>query len=441
MKVYLQTLGCRVNQYETDAARELFIRNGYEIASSPEEADVCVVNTCTVTGEADRKSRQQLRKMARLNPRAVVVAMGCMSEMADGAVDADVILGTKDKNLIVEKTEEFLREREKSELTHRGETTRPEVSKKDDYNEFGTVLSPEGTRAFMKIEDGCNKFCTYCIIPFARGRVASRDEENIISEAKYLASKGFREVVVSGIHICSYGKDRGEGIEALSRVLARIGEIEGIERIRIGSMEPMSLTPEFISDLSNIPKLCPHFHLSLQSGSATVLKRMNRDYDPGQYMEKVELLRSAFPSMSLTTDIICGFPGETDEEFSETLKFCDRAGFTKIHVFPYSRREGTAAAKMQQLPGGLGKERAGVLGEWSDRAEERFAEGFVGKETSVLIESYRDDMAEGYSPEYVRSFIKMDRAVFEKLKGTIVRVRAAGASSGNIICDLILNNY
>ncbi len=439
MKVYLQTLGCRVNQYETDAARELFIRSGYEITSSPEDADICVVNTCTVTGEADRKSRQQLRKMARLNPRAVVVAMGCMSEMAEGTVDADVILGTKDKTLIVEKTEEFLKTREEKELTHTGKTTRPEVSKKDDYHEFGTVLSPEGTRAFMKIEDGCNKFCTYCIIPFARGRVASRDEENIISEAEYLASQGFREVVVSGIHICSYGKDRGEGIEALSRVLRRIGGIDGIERIRIGSMEPMSLTPEFISDLSRIPKLCPHFHLSLQSGSATVLKRMNRDYDPGQFIEKVSLLRSAFPSMSLTTDIICGFPGETTEEFSETLKFCDRAGFTKIHVFPYSRREGTVAAKMEQLPGGVGKERTSVLSAWSDKAEEAFASGFTGRETTVLIETYKDGMAEGYNPEYVRSYIRMDQETFEKVQGSVVSVRVTGSSSRNIICDLIQN--
>ncbi|MBO4243405.1 MAG: tRNA (N(6)-L-threonylcarbamoyladenosine(37)-C(2))-methylthiotransferase MtaB [Clostridiales bacterium] len=435
MKVYLQTLGCRVNQYETDAARELFIKSGYEITDSPEEADICVVNTCTVTGEADRKSRQQLRKMARLNPRAVVVAMGCMSEMAEGAVDADVVLGTKDKTSIVEKTESFLRE--KKELSHQASTVRPEVSKKDDYHEFGTVLSPEGTRAFMKIEDGCNKFCTYCIIPFARGRVASRDEDNIISEAEYLASEGFREVVVSGIHICSYGKDRGEGIEALSRVLTRIGQIEGIERIRIGSMEPMSLTPEFISDLSKISKLCPHFHLSLQSGSATVLKRMNRDYDPDQFIEKVEMLRSAFPTMSLTTDIICGFPGETDEEFSETLRFCDRAGFTKVHVFPYSLREGTVAAKMEQLPGGVGKARTKVLSDWSDRAEERFAEGFTGKETSVLIETYKDGIAEGYNPEYVRSFVKMDPDTFSKLQGTIAPVKVTGSSSRNIICDLI----
>ena len=426
MKVYLQTLGCRVNQYETDAVRELFIKSGYEIVSSPEDADICIVNTCTVTGEADRKSRQQLRKMARLNPRAVVVAMGCMAEMANGDIDADVVLGTRDKNLVVEKTEEFISRRISPE--HRNSHVRPEVSRRDVYHEFGTVLSPEGTRAFMKIEDGCNKFCTYCIIPYARGRVASRDEESIISEAEYLAGSGFREVVVSGIHICSYGKDRGEGIEALSRVLRRISEIPGIERIRIGSMEPMSITPEFISDLAGIEKLCPHFHLSLQSGSAGVLKRMNRDYGPGEYLERVRMMREAFPSMSLTTDIICGFPGETDEEFSETLEFTELAGFSKIHVFPYSLREGTVAAKMEQVSPEVKKSRSEILIKRSSEYEASFAASFAGKKTSVLVESYRDGCMEGYSPEYVRTRIPADMKVFEEVKGSIVDVAAVSSS-------------
>ena len=246
-KVYFYTLGCRVNQYETDAARELFISAGYEIVSDYQEADICIVNTCTVTGEADRKSRQHLRGVARLNPDALVVAMGCASEMADGELDADVVLGTRDKKEIVNRVEEFLSERKA--VTHKSSHVRPELTKTDVYHDFGTVVSPEGSRAFLKIQDGCNNFCTFCIIPFARGRVASRSRESIKEEVEKLAAAGFHEVIVSGIEVCSYGADRGEGIESLLGVLQDVASIDGMERIRLGSLEPSALTPEFIEGI------------------------------------------------------------------------------------------------------------------------------------------------------------------------------------------------
>lgn len=439
MKIYFYTLGCRVNQYETDAVREMFIGRGHEIVDSPESADVCIVNTCTVTGEADRKSRQQLRKFARINPGAVICAMGCASEMTDGELDADIICGTRDKNTLVDTVEEFMAAKTAAPFMHCASHVRPEVSRSDVYHDFGSVLSPEGTRAFMKIEDGCNMFCTYCIIPYARGRVASRDEESIIEEAHFLVEKGYREIIISGIHLCSYGKDRGEDISSLLRVIRRIDSIQGIERIRLGSMEPMSMTDGFIDGLAQIGHLCPHFHLSLQSGSDTVLKRMGRRYDTAQYMERVDLLRKHFRGMSLTTDIICGFPGETDAEFGETMSFVERAGFNKIHVFPYSVREGTVAARMEQLPSGVGKERTRELLAWSDRAEERFASGFVGCRTHVLLESLKEDEAgrkfyTGYTPEYVKAEVSFDCVSDPgRLKGTIVEIDVTGNVGNTLI--------
>ena len=434
MKVYFYTLGCRVNQYETDAARELFLKAGFEVAGSPEEADICVVNTCTVTGEADRKSRQQLRRMARLNPDTIVVAMGCMSEMVDGVVEADVVCGTRDKNQIVEKVNSFISSRN-ADVDHTRAVAheRPAVTKTDVYHEFGTVLSPEGTRAFIKVEDGCNKFCTYCIIPFARGRVASRDGEAVLKECMDLASRGYSEVIVSGIHVCSYGKDRGEDGTALPRLLRKINDIEGIERIRLGSLEPMSLTDEFIAELGKVSKLCPHFHLSLQSGCDKVLKKMNRDYTSAEFIERVEKMRMIYPTMSLTTDVICGFPEETEDDFLETLDFVKKAGFTKVHTFPYSEREGTIAAKMKQVPMNVRKERAGRLIALSDELEAAFAKAQVGKTHPVLVETVEDGIAEGYTPEYVRARIETDR---EDIRGKTVEAIAVSSEDNAIKCYL-----
>ena len=423
MKVYFQTLGCRVNQYETDAIRNLFIERGHQITDDPSCADCCVVNTCTVTGEADRKSRQSLRKMARLNPSAVVVAMGCAAEMSNGVLDADIVLGTRDKNTVVDRVESFIAERRNAELEHSCAHVRPELSKTDVYHDFGTVLSPEGTRAYIKIEDGCNMFCTYCIIPFARGRVASRPFDDIVAEAKSLASSGFKEVVITGIHTCSYGKDRGEDIMSLYKVLMAINDIDGIENIRLASLEPMSLTDEFISSLADVTKLCPQFHLSLQSGCDTVLKRMGRRYTSAEYEDRVRRLREVFPDLALTTDVITGFPGETEEEFLTTCNYVTKLEFAKIHVFPYSEREGTVAAKMKdQIRPGIRKERAGKLIEISSGLEEKFARSLVGKDTHIIVEKIEGGIASGYTPWHVRVDIPVDNGSVEQgdiLKCTI----------------------
>lgn len=433
MKVYFLTLGCRVNQYETDAARRLFLDNGHENVDSPEEADVCIVNTCSVTGEADRKSSQMLRRMAKNNPDAVIVAMGCASELKNGEVPADIVIGTRDKNTVVTKVEEFFAHRGK-ELTHSASHIRPEVSKSDEYHDFGTVLSPEGTRAFIKVEDGCNNFCTFCVIPYARGRVVSRSEESCLKEAEFLVSSGFKEIIVSGIHLCSYGKDQGKDILSLLELLKKIDSIEGLERLRLGSLEPKSMTPEFISGLKELKHLCPHFHLSLQSGSDTVLKRMNRKYTTAEYEDRVKALRAEFPDMSLTTDIITGFPEETEEEFNETIEYARKLKFAKIHVFPYSEREGTKAADMPQMDMSIRKARAKRLIEVSDELASEFASSMTGKETEILIEKIEEKdgktIAEGYTGNYVRAFAEVEKDMFSR--GDIVKGTAVRAENENI---------
>ena len=433
MKVYFLTLGCRVNQYETDAARRLFLDNGHENVDSPEEADVCIVNTCSVTGEADRKSSQMLRRMAKNNPDAVIVAMGCASELKNGEVPADIVIGTRDKNTVVTKVEEFFAHRGK-ELTHSASHVRPEVSKTDEYHDFGTVLSPEGTRAFIKVEDGCNNFCTFCVIPYARGRVVSRSEESCLKEAEFLVSSGFKEIIVSGIHLCSYGKDQGKDILSLLELLKKIDSIEGLERLRLGSLEPKSMTPEFISGLKELKHLCPHFHLSLQSGSDTVLKRMNRKYTTAEYEDRVKALRAEFPDMSLTTDIITGFPEETEAEFNETIEYARKLKFAKIHVFPYSEREGTKAADMPQMDMSIRKSRAKRLIEVSDELASEFASSMTGKEIEILIEKIEEKdgktIAEGYTGNYVRAFAEVEKDMFSR--GDIVKGTAVRAENENI---------
>ena len=438
MRVYFLTLGCRVNQYETDAARRLFLDNGHINVDTPEEADVCIVNTCSVTGEADRKSFQMLRRMARKNPSAVIVAMGCSSELKTGEVPADIVIGTREKNTVVKQVEEFVASGSKT-LSHSTSHTRPEVSKTDDYHDFGTVLSPEGTRAFIKIEDGCNNFCTYCIIPYARGRVVSRPEEFCISEAEFLVGSGFKEIVVSGIHLCSYGKDMGKDNSALLDVLRKIDALPGLERLRLGSLEPKSMTPEFIKGLKELKHLCPHFHLSLQSGSDTVLKRMNRKYTLAEYEDRVNALRAEFPDMSLTTDIITGFPEETEAEFAETMAFAEKLKFAKIHVFPYSEREGTKAAAMPQIDMSIRKERAKRLIELSDRLSYEFAAAMKGRTAGILVEKIETKdgraVAEGYTANYVRTFA--DCGGHELTKGDIVEGIISG--SDNETCLMTLN--
>ena len=434
MKVYFLTLGCRVNRYETDAMRRLFLDKGFEVTEDASEADCCVVNTCSVTGEADRKSHQMLRKMARLNPDAVVVATGCSAELADGTIDCDLIVGNREKNEIADRVLEYMKQQGKRE--HTASHVRPEVTKKDEYHDFGSVLSPEGTRAFIKVEDDCNNFCTYCAIPYARGRVASRSFESCVEEAKFLADSGYKEITVSGIHLCSYGKDRGEDIMSLLKLLQAIDTVPGVERLGLGSLEPMSMTEEFIEGLAGLKHLCPHFHLSLQSGSDTVLKRMNRRYDTEDYTERVRLLRKHFPDMSLTTDIITGFPGETEEEFEETCLFARKMAFAKIHVFPYSEREGTAAAAMPQMDMSVRKARAAKLISISDELSAEFAAGMTGKTAEVLVETVSDGIPEGYTANYVRTKITEGADVSEIRSGDIVKGVISGSDGAFCLMGL-----
>ena len=441
MKVYFYTLGCRVNQYETDAVRAAFAEHGFEPCDDPGQADICVVNTCTVTGEADRKSRQQIRRMARLSPNAIICAMGCSTQLHNGAVDADIVCGTRDKHLLVERLEEFIKSGKKP--LHSGSYDAKKLFEFEEYAEFGTVLSPENTKAFIKVEDGCDHFCTYCIIPFARGRVVSRDPEKVLKEVRDLASGGITEVCITGIHLCSYGKDRGEDIMSLYDLLRRVCEVEGILRVSLGSLEPISLTDEFLEKLAALKKLSPHFHLSLQSGSDSVLKRMHRGYTSEEFLGRVRKIRQLFDRPSLTTDIICGFPEETEEEFLKTLEFTKTAGFNKVHVFPYSMREGTLAAKMKQVPQNVAKERAGRLIKLSDTLEKDFAQSFKGSKVAILVESYEEKdgkvIFEGYTAEYVYARTsEMEAEDPKSMIGKLIegRVESCEASILNICADI-----
>ena len=384
MKVYFLTLGCRVNQYETDAARRLFLDNGHENADTPEEADVCIVNTCSVTGEADRKSSQMLRRMAKNNPNAVIVAMGCASELKTGEVPSDIVIGTREKNTVVKRVEEFLASGGKGSLDHKTSHVRPEVSKTDEYHDFGTVLSPEGTRAFIKIEDGCNNFCTYCIVPYARGRERSRDFNEIVKELSELASQGYKEVMLLGQNVNSY---KGAGGETFADILRAASDFKEFSRVRFMSSHPKDLSDEVIDIMASRPNVEKHLHLAMQSGSNKVLKAMNRPYTIERFQEIVDKFRAKVEGGSLTTDIIVGFPGETDEDFEETLVAVDKAKFDACFTFQYSARPGTkAAAYENQVPSDVVTERFGRLTEYTNRYAEESNKKLVGKTMEVLIE-------------------------------------------------------
>ncbi|MBO4214137.1 MAG: tRNA (N(6)-L-threonylcarbamoyladenosine(37)-C(2))-methylthiotransferase MtaB, partial [Lachnospiraceae bacterium] len=348
LKAALHNLGCKVNAYETEVMEQLLIENGYEIVDFADKADVYVINTCSVTNIADRKSRQMIHQAARRNPDAIIVAAGCYvqtsKEEAANDPDIDIIIGNNEKNRIVELLREFEEKRKnESDSKNAGITGLHDLMHEVTYEQMLLKKSMEHTRAFIKVQDGCNQFCTYCIIPYARGRVRSRTIEDVIEEVRLLVKSGVKEVVLTGIHVSSYGVDTGS---SLIELIEAISEVDGIERIRLSSLEPRVITDEFVDRLSKIDMICPHFHLSLQSGSDSVLKRMNRKYDTAEYEKCCERLRAAFTHPAITTDIICGFPGETDAEFSETIEFVKRIKFFETHLFKYSKRKGTVAAGM-----------------------------------------------------------------------------------------------
>ena len=383
------TLGCKVNQYETNAMAQKFLEKGYKIIEeiTPENEhinpDICIINTCTVTNMSDRKSRQMLRRMKEKNQNTIVVAVGCYAQVAKEELakipEIDLVLGNNEKVEIVKYVEEYLN-------NHIDNIKLDDVMYSKEFSDFGDVTYTEKTRAVIKIQDGCDRFCSYCIIPYARGRVRSRKPESILSEITQIASKGIKEVVITGIHIASYGKDFAMSKDSklenyrLIDLLEEINEIKGIERIRLGSIEPLLITEEFVGRLKKLEKICHHFHLSLQSGCDETLKRMNRRYTTGQFKEIVKILRKTYDDVNLTTDIIVGFPGETEEEFNKTYQFLEEIKFYKMHVFKYSPRKGTKAAVMpNQIVGNIKEERSKRLIELSDKNEMEYNESYIGK--------------------------------------------------------------
>ncbi len=408
MKAAFSALGCKVNQYEADAYAAIFREKGAEIGSFDEPCDVYVVNTCSVTNLSDRKSRQLLRRAKRLNPKALVVATGCYAQTARDEVAAmeevDLVVGTAMRHKIYELVEAALR----------GERpdTQVDIMKEREFEELETMGSQERSRAYIKIQDGCDNFCSYCIIPYVRGPVRSRKLENIVAEARRLAGLGYREAVLTGIHVASYGKDNGRG---LIDVIEAVADVDGIERIRISSIDPRAFTDDFIERAAACGKLCRHFHISLQSGSGAVLKRMNRKYTPERYLDTLNRIRAAMPDCSVTTDIICGFPEETEEEFAETVDFAKRAAFARIHVFPYSERRGTVAARMPQVPHPVREERAARLGKVGEELREKFERGFIGKTVTVLFEQMKDGVAEGLSKNYIRVHVRSGADIADRI--------------------------
>ena len=401
--VALHNLGCKVNGYEMDVMQQTLQENGYKIVPFDEAADIYIVNTCTVTNIADRKSRQMLHRAKKLNPDAVVVAVGCYVQIDGDAArkdDAiDLAIGNNRKKDLILILEDYLNSR-------KNEETVIDINHTDEYEEMTLTQTAEHTRAYIKIQDGCNQFCSYCIIPYARGRVRSRREEDILHEVRGIVNAGYQEIVLTGIHISSYGLERG-GSELLM-LLSALHEIEGLKRIRLGSLEPRIVTEEFVERISSMPKICPHFHLSLQSGCDSVLSRMNRRYTSGEYFRTTEILRKYYPNPAITTDVIVGFPGETDEEFRVTRQFVQDVNFYEMHIFKYSKRKGTRAAVMDgQLTEAEKSRRSAVLAEEGRRMSHAYQTSFVGSEAEVLFEEKKKIAGKeywiGHTPQYVKA--------------------------------------
>ena len=392
-------LGCKVNQYESEAIAELFAEKGYEIVGIDEEADVYVINTCTVTNFGDKKSRQLIRKVKRQNENAIVAVVGCYAQTAPKElmeiVGVNLVIGTKDRAQIVEMVEQYDR-------ANGVENHVSDIMKERVFEPLSIQKLANRTRAYLKIQDGCSQYCSYCIIPYARGPIRSREPQEVVAEVKRLAENGFKEVVLTGIHVASYGKDRRD--TSLLDILKQVHEVEGIERIRFSSIEPNVVTEEFAQTMAALPKVCDHFHLSLQSGCDKTLKEMNRKYDTEKYRQAAATLRKYLPKVALTTDIIVGFPGETEEDFRESYAFAEEIGFAKIHVFPYSPKRGTpAAARKDQLLNAVKAERSHTLIQLSDKMAADFLADAVGTDAEVLYErAVGDGIYEGHTTNYMK---------------------------------------
>lgn len=425
LKAAIVTLGCKVNQYESDAMFDLLINAGAEIVSPKEGADIYIVNTCSVTNIAERKSRQMLHRAKKLNPDTVVAAVGCYAQVGKEELKKDplidLIIGNNKKKDLISILENYFEERSQ-------ETEVIDLSSGSEYEALHIRHLNEHTRAYIKVQDGCNQFCSYCIIPYARGRVRSRAMEDILSEIRELSENGCQEFVITGIHVCSYGTDLSQDW-GLIDLLEEIGKIEGVKRIRLGSLEPGIITEESVKRLQKIKQFCPHFHLSLQSGCNETLKRMNRKYTTEEIREKVKILRAAYDDPALTTDIIVGFPGETEEEFEITREFLEEINLYEMHVFKYSKRKGTCAAVMEdQVDDQEKSRRSSILISMNDEHKKAFEHKQIGTKREVLIEEKLKNNAGnlyvGHTKEYVKVAVESDRP----LENQIVKVHLAGIS-------------
>jgi len=429
-KVAFCTLGCKVNQYETNAMEEKFINSGYEIVNFEQEADIYVINTCTVTNMSDKKSRQMIRKAKQLNLNSIVVAVGCYAQVSKEKLEeieeVDLILGNNEKKEILKYIEEF----EKEKIVHL-----EDVMYQKEFVDFGTTTHMEKTRAVIKVQDGCDRFCSYCIIPYARGRVRSRKLESVIEEIDSLAQNGVKEVVITGIHIASYGKDFKENI-GLIELLEAINKIEGIQRIRLGSLEPTIIDETFLNRLSKLDKICHHFHLSLQSGCDETLKRMNRKYTTIEFEKVINLLRDTYDDVILTTDIIVGFPGETEEEFNNTYNFLKKIAFYKMHVFKYSRRKGTKADLMEnQIQSNVQDERSKKLLELSEKHQEEYNSKYIGQTVEVLFEEKQGEYIKGHTGNYL--IVKVKSENIEKYHNKLKKVKIFECINEELIGSVI----
>lgn len=403
-KAALHNLGCKVNAYETEAMQELLEQNGYEIVPFKEGADVYIINTCTVTNIADRKSRQMLHKARKMNPDAVVVATGCYVQARGEDIDpcVDIVVGNNKKKDLIAILDEYYN------AQHKVKKELLDINHEKEYEEMQVTHTAEYTRAYIKVQDGCNQFCSYCIIPYARGRVRSRNLEHVLEEVRTLAASGYKEVVLTGIHLSSYGIDTGE---SLLELIQKVHEIDGIKRIRLGSLEPRIITEEFASSIAVLPKMCPHFHLSLQSGCNATLKRMNRRYSAEEYMEKCDLLRKYFHNPALTTDVIVGFPMETEEDFEDSYEFVKNIHFYETHIFKYSRRQGTKAAAMDgQLTEAVKAQRSEKMLKLHEIRAKEYETAMIGRTLELLLEEEVEIGGKTYfmahSKEYVRAVIE-----------------------------------
>ena len=415
------TLGCKVNQYETDAMEEILEKAGYEIVSFKETADVYIINTCSVTNMADRKSRQMIHRAKKNNPDAIIVAAGCYVQAAEEELakknEADILVGNNKKKDIAQILEEYFAAKEpEQEVPVVSEVI--DINHTKEYEDLIIHKVNEHTRAYIKIQEGCNRYCTYCIIPYARGPIRSRKPEEVIEEVKKLAENGFKEVVLTGIHVASYGLDLGN--ITLADIIEKVHSVNGIERIRFSSMEPLAIDDDFVARMAKLPKVCDHYHLSLQSGCNRTLKRMNRKYNAEQYAEACERLRNTFPNVAITTDIIVGFPDETEEDFKESLAFAEKMKLDKIHTFPYSPKKGTPAAKMKnQISGDVKSQRSKEMIALSDKMNIDFLNNNIGKTVPVLFEDMENGFWQGHTTNYIKVLVKSD----ENLNNKIVDVK------------------